>query len=240
MSEITWAYGVTTVPSRFDSLLPKTLESLKAAGFDEPRLFVDGEPGECDYLQFGLPLTFREPNIGAFGNWQLGLLELFIRFPNHDRYAIFQDDILTYRNLRQYLDSVEYDEKRYWNLYSVPQNEGLGKNKKGWHTSNQRGRGALGIVLSNQAATDLLNVPRFMGHSQGTKYPMYNIDGAVVTSLRSIGYKEQTHAPSLLQHAGEEESSIQSVRGDGVKKTRHPVSRTFRGEDFDAMELHNE
>ena len=36
-----WAYGVTTVPSRRDNLLPITLGSLRKAGFDKPRLARD-------------------------------------------------------------------------------------------------------------------------------------------------------------------------------------------------------
>ena len=37
-----WAYGITTVPSRRENLFERTLQSLAVAGFDNPRLFVDG------------------------------------------------------------------------------------------------------------------------------------------------------------------------------------------------------
>lgn len=54
-----WSYGVTTVTERRDTLLPQTLASLKAAGWDNPRLFVDGVNGGFDH--FGLPVTYRDP-----------------------------------------------------------------------------------------------------------------------------------------------------------------------------------
>jgi hypothetical protein len=42
MTELTWSYGITTVPKRQNSLLQRTVKSLGEAGFDHPHLFVDG------------------------------------------------------------------------------------------------------------------------------------------------------------------------------------------------------
>ncbi len=42
-----WMYGVTTTPTREEDLFPRTLASLKNAGFDNPWLFIDG----CDDRQ---------------------------------------------------------------------------------------------------------------------------------------------------------------------------------------------
>lgn len=106
-----WAYGVTTVPERFDSLLPQTLKSLKAAGFDTPRLFVDGATNSDAKLweeKFALPVTARHPRLLVHGNWVLSLYELFIREPRAERFAIFQDDFVTYRGLREYLEKCGY------------------------------------------------------------------------------------------------------------------------------------
>lgn len=105
-----WAYGVTTVPKRRDSTLPVTLASLKKAGFDRPRLFVDGGYDSCSWEEeFGLDVTLRggEP-VRTFGNWVASLWELYCRFPQADRYAMFQDDFVTYAGLREYLDSCRY------------------------------------------------------------------------------------------------------------------------------------
>jgi hypothetical protein len=96
-----WAYGVTTVPSRRNDLLPETLCSLCEAGFDAPRLFVDGDNDPKGWeREFGLETTCRYPTIRTHGNWILALSELFIREPHAERYALFQDDLITYRNLR--------------------------------------------------------------------------------------------------------------------------------------------
>ncbi len=73
-----WAYGVTTVPVREDRLLPKTLASLRAAGFDKPRLFVDGVRNAWDWEQkFGLEVTARWPHVLTAGNWVLSMYELY-------------------------------------------------------------------------------------------------------------------------------------------------------------------
>ena len=113
-----WAYGVTTVPRRRDDLLPRTLASLRAAGWDSPRLFVDGDDDTVSWSrEFGLPVTARKPLVRVTGNWLLGMVELYVRDPHADRYAIFQDDVVFCRNARAYLDSVPAPERGYMNLH---------------------------------------------------------------------------------------------------------------------------
>src|SRR6185503_20920621 len=81
----TWAYGVTTVPSRRETTLPRTLASLAAAGFASPRLRVDDVENDRLY---------------APGNWWLLLHELWIRSEGGaDFYAIFQDDVIAAKGL---------------------------------------------------------------------------------------------------------------------------------------------
>lgn len=118
---IKWQYGITTVPRRRDDELPRTLHSLALAGFDKPRLFVDGCDDTRSWMnEFGLEVTPRHPPVKAYGNWLLALAELFIRDPAADRYAIFQDDIIASKNLRKYLDRCTYPVRGYWNLYTLP------------------------------------------------------------------------------------------------------------------------
>ena len=224
----TWAYGVTTVPERKTDLLPRTLDSLAAAGFDKPRLFVDG--AGADYNNFGLEVTTREPTIRTFGNWALALWELYIRQPVCTRYAIFQDDIVTYSDLRQYLDSCVYPTKGYWNLYTFPVNEQLAPadGRLGWYPSNQLGKGAVALVFDLHTVTTLLSSVHFVGHPQCGQRAYYAVDGAIVTSLRADDWKEYVHNPSLVQHTG----AVSSMRG-----RKHPLSLTFRGEEFSAMDL---
>ena len=228
---IRWAYGVTTCPARRRDLLPRTLASLKLAGFSQPRLFVDGVANstDMDYHEFGLEVTTRYPVIRPFGNWALAVAELFIREPRADRYAIFQDDMVTYLNLRQYLESVQYPEKGYWNLYTFPDNQRLcPKDYIGWYRANQRGLGAVGIVLSHAAVVRLFHNQNFTDRPIDEKRGWRCIDGGLVNTFNSFGWEEYVHNPSLVQHIG-----IASSMGN----RRHPPAGSFRGEDFDALSL---
>src|SRR5688572_9885654 len=102
-----WAYGITTVSQRRQKYLPTTLSSLQKAGFDKPVLFVDDCPNTALWRdEFKLEVVPRFPRIRTFGNWTLALLELTIREPYADRYALFQDDLVTYPHLRQYLEAT--------------------------------------------------------------------------------------------------------------------------------------
>lgn len=225
MPRLTWAYGVTTVPERSDTTLPPTLASLALAGFDKPRLFVDGErdTGRADHYA-----TFRYPRVGAYGNWWLSIVELFIRDPNCHRYALFQDDLLCSKNLRQYLEECTYPEKGYLNLYTWPCNQSLAKGRQGWYESDQKGRGALALVFNRETLMTLLCRPEFVTWPTSPKRNDRKIDGRVVTALTNAGYKEYVHNPTLVMHR-EGRSAIGLLP--------HPPATSFRGEEFDCLEL---
>ncbi len=112
-----WAYGVTVAPRRIPTL-GRTLESLLQAGFPEPHLFVDGDADfPSDYS-----VTRRDPKIGAWPNWILAAHELYQREPLATAYAIFQDDILLAKQVRQFLERIEWPGDGYFNLYTSHQN----------------------------------------------------------------------------------------------------------------------
>lgn len=225
-SKLSWAYGVTTVPERFQTTLPTTLESLALAGFDNPRLFVDGANEVPSHLR-KYQVTFRYPRIKAFGNWILALWELWVRNPTADRFAIFQDDLVTYRNLRDYLEHSPYPARGYLNLYTFPQNQ---KQFQGWYLSNQLGKGAVGLVFNQEAVQVLLSQRDHIINRplDATQRAWKAIDGAIVSALAKAGWKEYVHNPSLVQHTG-----MQSTLGNGV----HDLAESFRGRDYDAREL---
>lgn len=224
-----WAYGITTVPERLETVFPQTLESLRLAGFDQPRLFVDGENDCSKYSKFGLEVTLRYPRVKTAANWVLSIVELYLREPSADRYAIFQDDFVTYRNLRQYLDTRGYpDEKGYCNLYTFPQNQQLATaGHKGWFESNQKGKGAVALVFSNEALIALLHQTHLIERPKSVRGDRA-IDGGIVSAMKKAGYKEYVHSPSLVQHTG-----LVSSMGN----PKHPLAPAFEGEGFDAMKL---
>lgn len=238
-----WAVGLTTVPKRRDDLLARTLFSLAASGFERPRLFVDGSPE--GYGTLGLPITFRTPPVLPYANFVLGLAELFFRDPEADAYAMFQDDLITSKNLRPYLErSLDLFSKTYYNLYSFPSNESLSKGRAGWHESNQLGRGALALVFSNRGVIDLLSNQHVVERPKDKLRGWRSTDGGVVTALKKVGYKEMVHSPSLVQHTGHVSSFDKGKLSDGRHASwveyRWPestFSRTFRGEDFDCLLL---
>lgn len=233
-----WAYGVTTVPERFFTTLPTTLDSLRLAGFGAPRLFIDGiTASEMSLESNGLfekyEVTIRTPIVRAFGNWILGIWELYLRQPNADLYAMFQDDFITYQNLRQYLETQAYPARGYWNLLSFPHNEKLAKGVAGWHLSCQRGKGAVALVFNRETVTTILSsyeniVERPM--SKGVRSHTA-IDGAVVDCLSKKGWKEYIHYPSLVFHTGQVST---------LNHGKFPASRSFKGSGFDALELVNQ
>jgi hypothetical protein len=227
-----WACGVTTVPERATTTLPRTLTSLAAAGFDSPRLFADGPWYSHMYGTLVSGTSFRGTGVGAYGNWTLGLTELFLREPKADRYAMFEDDVLLCRNVRQHLERCEYPKAGYWNLYTVPDN--IDPTRDGWQPSAQRGRGALALVFDGEAVKFLLCSMRAVNHAESSRRGYYLTDGAVLESMRKVGHKEWVHWPSLVQHVGAETT----IR-DRLAPTRaeHMTAPSFPGEDKDAMEF---
>jgi hypothetical protein len=228
-----WSYGLTTVPMRRDALLPRTLASLASGGFPSPRLFVDGcSPALAASYEsrFKLPVTARYPTIRTYGNWVLALAELYIREPAADRYAMFQDDFVTYPNLRKYLERCVYPEDGYWNLYTFRENEKLipAPKREGWFRSNQLGRGAVALVFSRDAVLTLLTHQHMVERPTDPVKGWQAVDGGVVTALRNAGRYEYVHYPSLVQHTG----LISSMRN-----VQQQLAGTFRGEKYDATEL---
>lgn len=232
MTAIDWQYGVLTVPSRRDELLPRTLSSLQAAGFHAPRLFVDGERDASFYSHFGLEVTCRSPAILTMPNWFLALQELYFRNPNADRYALFEDDFVTYPHLKEYLDSLLLQEKTYWNLHTFPSNMEIAPKETGFFPSHQTGRSAIGLVFSHQGVIDLLSTREVMLRplTGGEKWWKKH-DGLVLEILGRIwGHTELVHNPSLTFHIGEISSMSNPV---------FPPALSFRGEEFDARRFLN-
>lgn len=225
-----FAYGITTCKQRLDDgLFLRTLKSLELAGFDNPRIFLDGLTNH-ERIPNHLECTYRYPTIRTYGNWILGIAELYIRQPNVDRYAMFQDDFVTYRNLREYLSKVEYPEKGYFNLYTFPSNQGLAPKdgSTGWYLSNQLGRGAVALIFDNQGVRDLLLNQHIIDRPKDASRGHRVIDGGIVEAMRKAGYKEYVHNPSLVQHTGDESS---------MGNKPHLKAISFRGEEYDSLEL---
>lgn len=256
-----WSVGVTTVPQRRDTILPQTLASLRVAGFDHPRLFVDGWDGHDNrYLPFVLEVTARYPKIGAWGNWFLALHELWVRNPHADRFAIFQDDVIAVSNLRQYLELMPWPaagavntrgsiktNRCYLNLYTFLTNEAvISEQPQGtWHESSQvcggnnkflqTGRGALGLVFDREGVIALLSSIHATRKPLDANKPSTSIDGAVVNAMNHAGFREMVHCPSLVRHTGLT-SAIRTDQEGEETLCPYPPDLSFPGENTDALE----
>lgn len=245
MKPVTWSYGVTTVKERFNTLLPKTLSALARGGFDRPHIFVDGP----ESLALPYTITYRPSRIRTFGNWVLGLWELYLRNPDATLYAMFQDDFTMGRNTRQYLEKTctrpdgaqnpEAIPKTYWNLFTYPSRPPKGNQHlcpkddrglfiNGWYRSNQCGHGAVALIMSRDGVVDLLSHTHMVKRPQDTTWGHKKIDGGICQAYRYVEYVELVHFPSLVQHTGDLSS---------MENGPHPKAECFLGEDYDALEF---
>jgi hypothetical protein len=240
-----WTYAVTTCLRRLNTLLPRTLASLATGGFERPRVFADDvshEEAASLERRLGLPVTSRHPALLTSGHWILTLYELLIRDHTADRYAIFQDDLVTSKSLRAYLEATPYPERGYLNLYTFPSNQTYyppGRPQVGWFKSRpvdgnqpqfQTGRGALALVFSREAVITLLSarplVEKAIAAEERTR--IKRIDGGIVNAMNLCGWSEYVHDPSLVQHTG-----VIST----IDNQPHPEATSFKGEDYDLMTL---
>jgi hypothetical protein len=149
---------------------------------------------------------------------------LYSVFPKANRFALFEDDLDTCTNLRRYLEQQDLLDKVYWNLLTHDCNLALTGPEEGWHESNQRGLGALGLVFSRHGVQDLLTSPDFHNRIRNGRHAA---DGMVIDVLKPLGYKEWIHNPSLLQHIG-----MKSTLGH-----KYGPMKGFRGTAYDPTVL---
>lgn len=240
-----WSYGMTTCRERYDTqLMQHTLASLHNGGFPQPVIYLDDWRGTGKYDN----VVSRDIVFRPYGNWLLGLVELLIREPNADRYAMFQDDLECYKNLRLYLESCEIPSNGYWNLFTNYENEDIVRNQQpGWYeasinnpkTKAQTGRGALALVFSRSGVETLLQQSSVWSRLSDAQNGWKNIDGAVVRAMNGAGWREYIHNPTLVQHVGEQSSIFVTDHKSGglIRKGRHKIALTWRGEKFDALKL---
>lgn len=214
---LTWQVGLTTILKRKYDLLPATLASLMTAGWEKPRLFVDGGTQE-DWKGWDIPITVH-PKTHPYGNWWLGMQELYVHNPTADRYLMVQDDVKFVRGLRSYLDVVPWPGAGYLNLYTFPDNQEHAKGRRGFFRANmrKRGLGALALVFDKASIVAVLSsahlIEKFRpidvntGKDKDQPWRAKQaIDGGVVEAMNKAGMSEWCHNPSLVQHTGQKSS----------------------------------
>jgi hypothetical protein len=234
-----WACGLTTVPIRRETLLPQTVAAIVNAGFPVPRLFIDGDRGG---FSVGAGSTAHYPALGVVGNWWVGLVELYARNPDADWFAMFQDDVLLAKNVRQLIEASGIPEKRWLNLVTHPDAKGSlaplapGGNGATWFVTRaliNKKPGPGGVTMQKGAGACALAFPRgVVAALLACPTPAFNpngLDGMIVDTLNRLGYQEMAHSPSLGIHTG----AVSTLPGSKPQR----VSNDFVGVDFDAMQF---
>lgn len=225
-----WACGIIGVDSRRASgHLGRTMRSCESAGWHDYSVFLDGEMPTCSRVG----IVPRETTIGAFGNWWLGAVELYIRQPHADRFVIFQDDIECPVGLREYLCHTTTHDMAYWNLCTYSAGIGYPTNvvttTPGWQPALCNwGLGAQGLVFTNEGLRTLLSSRVVIDQPMDKYRGKEAIDGIVKTALGRAGFTEMVHNPTLVNHVG-----TQSTIGHEPQ----PESYGWRGADWNVMEL---
>lgn len=226
-----WSYGVTTHRSRINGLLQSTLASLDRAGFASPVLFADDISNVSVFKTWmNLECEARYPRIGAFANFWLGLVSLYVRDPHADVYAMFQDDIVCSLGVRQYIESTIPDCPCYLNLCTYPANilpcDGIG-----WYPAvSSFGLGAQALVFPSHSLRVLLQSKWLVEHPRDRFRGTQAIDGIVKSSFRDAGVIEFVHNPTLVNHVG---------NVSAIGHPPQPPSYGFLGEDYDLMTILN-
>jgi hypothetical protein len=214
-----WAVGVTTAPRPQDTLA-RTLESLCAAGWPDPALFIDAAAKIPERFAH-LPGTFRDARLGAWPNYYLAMAELLLRSPDADAFLIAQDDVVFPGgiNVREYLEAALWPGERP-GLVSLYCSSAYTKDAPGWYL--HKGLwvwGALAMVFPRELAREFVLDGRVFNHRRDRlNNGLANIDLVIGTwaMRRRIAVWHTT--PSLVQHIGECSAIWPSSRADGPRR----------------------
>jgi hypothetical protein len=198
-----WAVGVRSAPRNVPTL-DWTLDSLARAGWDSPRIFEDLATAIAP-RHAKCPVSRREPAVGAFPNFYLGLAELLLRHPEADAYLMVEDDVLFYdrQNLREHLEQVLWpsDPAGVISLYCSAADS---RQDPGWYQKEGRWNwGALAFIFPRAVARTFVADPLALSHLWAEPLHMLHCVDTYVggwADLNSIPV--HFPCPSLAQHIG--------------------------------------
>ncbi|MBC8356655.1 MAG: hypothetical protein H8E66_32165 [Planctomycetes bacterium] len=210
-SELTvrnWAVGVTTAPRR-QATLDVCLDSLFHAGWTEPVIFQDGEIAPSEKAA-NCPTCIRSPKTGAFPNFFLALVELYMRNADADAYMLIQDDAVFPREapIREYLEAILWpgNEPCIVSLYTAAGSNGP---CAGWHTLPARANvnGAVALLYPRNL------LKQFITDRVVLEYRERSVDRKLAGFPDAVRDWKDTHGipvflptPSLVQHIGQTSS----------------------------------
>jgi hypothetical protein len=213
-----WAIGVTTAPRRLPTLAD-CLDSVIQAGWPEPRLFVDSHVDIPDRFSH-LPITLREPRIGAWPNYYLALGELFLRQPQADAYLLIQDDSLFFGHsgLCAYLERILWPGPEP-GIASLFCSRSYTQPTHGWHRFDGNWVWcALAFIFSNATAKRFLADRSVVDHRCATTFDgLTKIDILIGAWAQERQVPIYYPTPSLVQHIGQVSTLWPVARAVGAR-----------------------
>ncbi|MEM8668091.1 MAG: hypothetical protein AAGG48_11275 [Planctomycetota bacterium] len=219
-----WAVGITTSPRRLPTLEP-CVQSVIDAGWKQPVLFIDGEV-DLPHSLLGLDSCRRKHALGAFPNYVLSLLELFMRDPYAEAYVMIQDDAIFVPSTatRDYLEQVlwPFDGPCIASLYCSKK---YNQTNAGWHLFPDNWIwGAVAFAFSNEAVRLILQSPELQLHrKQPGRDGLSKIDVVLGRIARSNSIPLIFPSPSLVQHIGAVSTIWDHARAVNARYASHFV-----------------
>jgi hypothetical protein len=213
-----WAVGVITSPRPVPTLTA-CLDSLIRAGWGRPRLFVDSST-TISSRHADLPLTLREPRVGAWPNYYLALAELVFREPEADAYLLVEDDVLFFdrEDLRGYLERILWPSETIGavSLYCASE---YTRSTSGWHRfDGEWVWGALAFLFSQESARRFLGDPEVIAHRSRKQTGLVDTDTLIGNWASRQNLPIFFPTPSLVQHIGETSAIWPSARALGLRR----------------------
>jgi hypothetical protein len=209
----TWAVGIRSAPRNIPTL-DWTLDSLVRAGWESLRIFEDlsttvaARHAKC-------PISTRDPKIGAFSNFLLGLCELVLQHPGADAYMMMEDDVILYdrQNLREYLEQILWpsDPPGLISLYCP---SSYSRPAPGWYCREEGWlAGSQVFIFPKETARAFVSDPEIWAHRWNDRAQgLHGVDRAIGTWAIRNGIPVYFPCPSLAQHIGDTSSIWQSYR----------------------------
>jgi hypothetical protein len=214
-----WSVGVTTAP-RQESTLDHCLSSMTEAGWDQIRLFVDGDHPLPDRWSH-LPVTRHSPPLGAWPNFYVALWELLLREPHADAILMVQDDalFLQHSGFRRYMEQILWPGRRE-GICSLFTSAAYSRSTAGWYRFRGVWKwGAVALVFSAGTARRFLTDSWVVGHRwRRRRNPLADIDWLVGAWAFRHRVPIYYPTPSLVQHIGHTSALWKNVPALGSRR----------------------
>jgi hypothetical protein len=161
------------------------------------------------------------PEVGAWSNYYLAMVELLMRAPEADAILLVQDDVLFYdrQDLRGYLERCLWptDPPGIVSLYC---SAAYSRDEPGWHLFDGVWVwGALAFIFPTELARKFATDPIVMEHRHGAgDEGCANVDVAIGDWAARNNIPLHYPCPSLAQHIGDVSALWPSQRASGYRR----------------------